>query len=167
MLATVLVVAQAARGPYQRPMLATALDDASARSLELARRIAGTSLKSGTLVHAYHVPLSGFVAPSASSRERAEWQAEFRAKAEASLHKFVARHLASDKRWSAATRMGDPRAVIASEAERRRADVLVLSTHARSGIAHLLLGSVAERLLAEVSCDVLIARPVRFSFELP
>jgi nucleotide-binding universal stress UspA family protein len=44
------------------------------------------------------------------------------------------------------------------------ADLLALGTHGRSGLAHALLGSVAEAVIHAASCDVLVAR---LRFELP
>jgi nucleotide-binding universal stress UspA family protein len=38
-------------------------------------------------------------------------------------------------------------------------DVLVLGTHGRAGLARLLLGSVAERVVREAPCSVLVIRP--------
>ncbi|MBI3301387.1 MAG: universal stress protein, partial [Deltaproteobacteria bacterium] len=40
-------------------------------------------------------------------------------------------------------------------------------THGRSGLAHMLLGSVAEQVVRTVSCSVLTVRPDAFRFELP
>jgi len=37
-------------------------------------------------------------------------------------------------------------------------DLLVVGTHGRTGVAHALLGSVAERLLRRPQCDVLAVR---------
>ena len=37
-------------------------------------------------------------------------------------------------------------------------DLLVVGTHGRTGVAHTLLGSVAERLLRRPRCDVLAVR---------
>jgi hypothetical protein len=42
-----------------------------------------------------------------------------------------------------------------------------MGTHGRSGLAHMLLGSVAEKVVRYASCPVLTIRPDAFSFELP
>lgn len=41
----------------------------------------------------------------------------------------------------------------------QRIDLVVMATHGRSGLAHLLFGSVAERLLRSAPCPVLTVRP--------
>ena len=38
-------------------------------------------------------------------------------------------------------------------------DLVVIGTHARGGIGHALLGSVAECVLVEAPCDVLAVPP--------
>ncbi|HYH44152.1 MAG TPA: universal stress protein [Thermoanaerobaculia bacterium] len=55
-------------------------------------------------------------------------------------------------------REGDPAEVIAEEARRCQADLLALGTHGRSGLAHLLLGSTAERVVQHAPCPVLTLR---------
>lgn len=42
------------------------------------------------------------------------------------------------------------------------ADLLVLGTHGRTGVQRLLLGSVAERLVREAGCSVLVVREKRW-----
>ena len=47
---------------------------------------------------------------------------------------------------------------ILQEVVSNRADLLVLGTHGRTGVAHAFLGSVAEEPLGEAPSDVLVAR---------
>jgi nucleotide-binding universal stress UspA family protein len=49
-------------------------------------------------------------------------------------------------------------ASVVQAVEERRADLLVIGTHGRTGISRLLLGSVAEKLVRLVDCSVLVAR---------
>jgi len=48
--------------------------------------------------------------------------------------------------------------VLAAEARRWKADLIVLSTHGRRGINHLLLGSVAEAVVRIAPAHVLLVR---------
>jgi universal stress protein A len=43
-------------------------------------------------------------------------------------------------------------------AEKLRADLIVMGTHGRSGLKHLWLGSVAERVVQHASCAVFVVR---------
>lgn len=54
---------------------------------------------------------------------------------------------------------GDPAARIAEAAEAEHVDLIVMSSHGRSGVRRVLLGSVAESVLRRASCPVLIVRP--------
>jgi universal stress protein A len=45
---------------------------------------------------------------------------------------------------------------IVEKAEGERVDRIVMSTHGRTGIDHLLIGSVAEKVIARAPCPVLI-----------
>ncbi|MBI2080297.1 MAG: universal stress protein [candidate division NC10 bacterium] len=51
--------------------------------------------------------------------------------------------------------MGAPAATILAEAEAERADLIVMGTHGRRGLPHVLLGSVAEAVIRRAPCPVL------------
>jgi nucleotide-binding universal stress UspA family protein len=53
----------------------------------------------------------------------------------------------------------DPRGEILRQAQDRQADLLVMGSHGRSGFDRLVLGSVAERLVREAACPVLVVPP--------
>lgn len=55
---------------------------------------------------------------------------------------------------------GDPAARIAARAHELRADLIVMGTHGRTGLPRLLMGSVAEGVLRQAPCPVLLV-PVR------
>jgi nucleotide-binding universal stress UspA family protein len=53
---------------------------------------------------------------------------------------------------------GSPAHVIVEHAQSLAADLIVMGTHGRGGMAHLLLGSVAERIVRTAACPVLTIR---------
>jgi universal stress protein A len=53
---------------------------------------------------------------------------------------------------------GNPAVAICRIAQERKIDLIVMSTHGRIGLAHLFLGSVAERVVRHAPCSVLIIR---------
>lgn len=55
---------------------------------------------------------------------------------------------------------GNPPAEICRIARERSVDLIVMGTHGRTGLAHMLIGSVAERVVRHAPCSVLIVRPV-------
>ena len=55
-------------------------------------------------------------------------------------------------------RFGDPGHEIAAYAEEVSAGLIVVSSHGRSGLERLLIGSVAERVVRLAHCPVLVLR---------
>jgi len=163
----VLVVRQRPTRPYQVPLIATDLGDASLRTLDLARSVLGPEVGCAEVLHVFNVPFEGLVAPASGARSAADYRKSFQEKAAAKLRAWLRSYRSEGIEWRPRLRDGDPRSVIAVEARKLHADLLVLGTHGRAGLSHVLLGSVAEFALAAALCDVLVARPVRFTFELP
>ena len=59
---------------------------------------------------------------------------------------------------STIVRMGQPADAITEYAKAFGIDLIVMGTHGRSGMAHLFMGSVAERVLRHAPCPVLTLR---------
>jgi len=55
-------------------------------------------------------------------------------------------------------REGYPATVIEEEAIDQRADLIVIGTRGLSGLKHLLLGSIAERVVQKARCPVLTVK---------
>jgi len=51
-------------------------------------------------------------------------------------------------------KVGEPAASILAEAEKAGSDLIVMSTHGRTGLAHLLMGSVTEEVVRNAVCPV-------------
>jgi nucleotide-binding universal stress UspA family protein len=60
-----------------------------------------------------------------------------------------------------------PALAIAQYAQESHADLVVMGTHGRGAMAHLLLGSVAERVVRIAPCPVLTVRHPEREFVLP
>ncbi|TMQ63242.1 MAG: universal stress protein [Candidatus Eisenbacteria bacterium] len=56
------------------------------------------------------------------------------------------------------TEVGDPRAVLLAFAQSERADLIVVGSHGRTGIAKLMLGSVSSHVVTHASCSVLVVK---------
>lgn len=54
---------------------------------------------------------------------------------------------------------GVPARVIVEVARRTASDLIVIATHGRTGLSHMLIGSVAERVLRLAGCPVLTVPP--------
>lgn len=56
---------------------------------------------------------------------------------------------------------GSPHREIQQIASRTHADLIVISTHGMTGLLHLVMGSVAERVVRHAPCSVLVVKPPR------
>jgi universal stress protein A len=57
-----------------------------------------------------------------------------------------------------AVRWGSPVEAIVDYARDQNIELVVIATHGRTGLSHVLLGSVAERIVREAPCPVLTIR---------
>jgi nucleotide-binding universal stress UspA family protein len=53
---------------------------------------------------------------------------------------------------------GDPREALVEAAKSERADLLVVGSHGRTGLAKLLMGSVASHVVAHAPCTVTVVK---------
>ena len=60
-----------------------------------------------------------------------------------------------------------PATAIVDYAGREQIDLIVTGTHGRGGVAHVLLGSVAERIVRTAPCPVLTVRHPEHEFVTP
>jgi nucleotide-binding universal stress UspA family protein len=56
--------------------------------------------------------------------------------------------------------VGTPYRKIVEVAEAEKVDLIVMTTHGRTGLSHLVMGSVAERVVRTAPCPVLTIRPI-------
>jgi nucleotide-binding universal stress UspA family protein len=63
-----------------------------------------------------------------------------------------------------ALRIGTPADEIVRYADDRDVDLIIMGTHGRSGVAHLLMGSVAEQVVRTAPCPVLLVRHPKGAF---
>jgi len=64
-------------------------------------------------------------------------------------------------------RVGNPQIEITRAVRDLGADLIILSTHGRSGLAHIFMGSVAERVVRHSPCPVLVVREREHEFVEP
>ncbi len=66
-----------------------------------------------------------------------------------------------------ATVIGSPFLEIVRYAKNENIDLIVLGTHGRGPIAHMLMGSVAEKVVRKAPCPVLTVRQEEHEFIMP
>ena len=83
-------------------------------------------------------------------------------KHEQSLDKFLNDHFASLLPLVEVKQKvlaGPPAATVIGEAQREGTDLIVMSTHGRTGVAHMLMGSVTEQVVRTAVCPVFTVHP--------
>ena len=108
------------------------------------------------LVHAYHLPvefqqLEGAYLPQ-------DFWASVKAEAEQNLGRYAEPLRARGLTVETIVREGYPATVIEEEALEQQVDLIVIGTRGLSGLKHLLLGSVAERVVQKAPCPVLTVK---------
>ncbi len=133
----VLIVRRPVPGTYRRPLVALALDAIDPDILAFVHRVLPSRRPPLTAIHA----CDGH--PLRATRRMAKLLA------------------ASDDgaSWTRQVGHGEPRLFIEAMVEERRADLVVLGTHDRSGLSRAFLGSVAADVLRHVDCDALVVPP--------
>lgn len=120
---------------------------ACATGLEMAAR-------DGARIIALHVlPLWDLVIGEYPMVVVDQLQADLQADAEKRLQTWVGKHSAAIE---SLVLWGKPAIDICRIAAERHADLIVTSTHGRSGLAHIFMGSVAERVVRHAPCSVLV-----------
>ena len=65
------------------------------------------------------------------------------------------------------TSSGAPFVEVIRYAKENTIDLIVMGTHGRGAIAHMLMGSVAEKVVSKAPCPVLIVRDEEHDFVMP
>jgi len=78
-----------------------------------------------------------------------------------------------DPQWAAGHKIvqavveGSPKVEIIRYARAHQIDLIVVATHGRTGLSHVLMGSVAESVVRTAPCPVLTVRPEGHQFVMP
>jgi nucleotide-binding universal stress UspA family protein len=86
---------------------------------------------------------------------------QFETAARKGLASFLTTEAIDRLRPEYAVRVGAPAEEIVRYADLCDADLIIMGTHGRTGIAHALMGSVAEQVLRVAPCPVLLVRAAK------
>jgi nucleotide-binding universal stress UspA family protein len=144
--------------PIRNIFVATDFSSASRPAFRRALELAMANAAALWIVHvaAPPGPLSpdGFVLP----RIYEEMELAIRSDAQKRLRTLLSRARRLGVRARALLLKGAPHEAIVRAARGHRADMLVLGTHGRTGVARFFVGSVAAQVVAASACPVLTVR---------
>lgn len=136
-------------------LVPTDFSDCADEALEYALKLAKPLDATVRIMHAYLVPAAGWEGDWAPPPDMiTQLEANIRAKLDAILSK-AQRTLPST---TSTLFNGDPRDAVLKAAGDLNADLIVMGSHGRRGIARALLGSVTEHVLRRAPCAVLAIR---------
>ncbi|MFQ5418020.1 MAG: universal stress protein [Myxococcota bacterium] len=127
--------------------------EGAGKILEWAAHLALEHGSRVVLFHAYHLPvefqqLEGAYLPP-------DFWANVKAEAGESLGRCAEDLRSRGIEVESVVTEGYAATAIIDEIDKQNADLVVIGTHGRSGLKHLLLGSIAERVVQKAPCPVL------------
>lgn len=148
--------------PITRSMLvATDFSPASEVGLVKAAELARDTGAKVTLCHVMDPSPLAPIATRGNTVGQLEVEQDVEKAIHAALTELLAKHFPGVEHGKTALVISpNPAEGICHYAEKEDTDLIVLSTHGRTGLAHLLIGSVTERVLRFAPCPVLTVRGV-------
>jgi universal stress protein A len=134
--------------------------DFSDASVHAAQYAAALAMRLDASVHLVHVfepsemaagPLEFYGGPPTTSLDQLYWKKR-------SQLVLIGAGLDGHPRVTSEVRHGTPADSIRQAAIDYGADLVIMSTHGRTGLSHLLMGSVAEQVIRTARCPVLVVR---------
>lgn len=161
--------------PYRRPVVLAAIDPAHA--FAKPARLDGAVLREGHAVsrhlrgslHAVHaytpVPINSLPARGVTPAIVNGIALHSERTAQKHFERALARtRIAKSHRYLIGRHPID---AIAEAARKCRSAIVVMGAISRSGIRQLLIGNTAERIIDELSCDILVVKPAAFRSRVP
>jgi len=161
----VLVVKRANRHPYRQVLVPVDFSEDSRQALALALRLAPRAIFH--VLHAYEGSEGRLWRADFTRSEIMHYRHQLAQERHREIDKFLRRVDCGGRPIRRLLRHGRASHVIAGVAGQLRADLVSVGTVGRTGLPYILLGSVAENVMREASCDVLVARSGPSRFQMP
>jgi universal stress protein A len=139
---------------FKTILCAVEFDKNSASALELGRELARQSQVPLHLVHVARIPTAYMDVPLPLPADP-WWEQDARMK----LDQLAREKLAGAVPYEIKVISGIPDIDIVREAGTLGADLIVMGTHGRTGVARLVLGSVARQVVSTAKCAVIVVKP--------
>jgi nucleotide-binding universal stress UspA family protein len=155
----ILVVRKRGQQAYGDVVAATDFSEASRHALEAVVRYFPSATL--TLFHSYDVPMRGVAEHAPAHAQQfhdmaSQWASEFLGKADLTGWPGEPNVLIEE---------GDPDRLLHDYAQHKGVDLVAIGSHGHSALYHIVIGSVAHRLLDTLPCDVLLIREPKATAE--
>lgn len=141
---------------WKNILLATDFSESAEPALALALQLTRDSGAALTLVHTWELPAYAYPGLGFAP---ADVLTGIESAARSQLEELLGRVRKEVPHAKAVLCRGFAADEIVREAERSKSDLIVIGTHGRRGVAHVVLGSVAERVVRTSPVPVLTVRP--------
>jgi universal stress protein A len=147
----------AVKSPFKLKRILVPIDfsDCSKKALQYALPLAREQQAAITLL--YVVP-PAYGSGEYPAIDYAQFEASLRESGEKQLAKLAVDEVRGEVPGDTLVRAGSPSREIIEVARSLPADLIVISTHGRTGLKHVLLGSVAEHVVQRAPCPVFVVR---------
>ena len=147
--------------PPKTILVPTDFSEPAQKALDYAVELAEKLGAKVQVIHAFELPLVGF--PDGTVTITAEMATRITVAAQKALDEVVEKYKGRSVELVTSLVQGDPREIVLETAKKLGADLIVMGTHGRRGIARALIGSVAESVVRTSSIPVLTLREARES----
>jgi nucleotide-binding universal stress UspA family protein len=138
----------------QTMLVPTDFSDSSGEALSYALTLARQFNARLIIFHSFAIP--NFTATELGAQRPAPSPEGLQASAEDQMRSFVEGIDFGGVEFETQVRAGSAAEGICDQAEKQRADLIVISTHGRTGLMHVLIGSVAEHIVRSARSPVLV-----------
>jgi nucleotide-binding universal stress UspA family protein len=145
--------------PVKRVVVATDFSDGAERALTVAIRFAKLLGATVDLVHVYPMAAASVLSPIPGVVPMPPPPPDVTDEIERRLDALGTQVKAAGVDWLTTKLEGRAADQIVAYANRASADLIVMGTHGRTGIRRVLLGSVAEQVLRQARCPLLVVPP--------
>ena len=145
------------KSPFKIKHILVPIDfsDCSKKALQYALPLAKEHQAALTLLY---VVAPAYGAGESGGVDYAQLEASMRAGGEKELAKLAVDEVRGEVSAATLIRVGSPAREIIETARSLPADLIVISTHGRTGLKHVFLGSVAEHVVQRAPCPVFVVR---------
>jgi nucleotide-binding universal stress UspA family protein len=142
---------------FEKILVAIDFSDNSSYAFDYALSLARQYDSELLLLHVINEPvdLRGFYVPHISFEQL---EKEIAAGAAIMMEKFCQEKMADFQNYKTSIATGTPFDEIIRKANEIEASLIVIGTHGRTGIDHIIFGSTAERVVRGATCPVLTIR---------